>query len=324
MADRLVLVGGSGLVGTELSGILRQQGHADSVHEVNAACYEPQPSDVAFLCVPDAQAIALRPALMRANARVVDCSAAFRARPDVPLLVPEVEGAVLACREKDRWICSPNCSTTMLVVALEPLRRAFGLRRVAVTTYQAVSGAGRAALLELGEDAAAALAGRPFAPKALPERAAFNVFCHESEVDAASGANGEERKIVAETRRIWGLPQLPIDAACARVGTRQAHCQSVLVELAGPAELAAVQAALSAAPSVRLLMDPSGHGATAQDAVGQDCVLAARVRWAQGDLDLPPGDRRRVSLWLACDQLRKGAALNAVQIAAALGWLPRQ
>ncbi len=318
---RVVIVGGSGLVGTTLQAVLRERGHGEA-RCAAADAYEPSPSDLVFLCVPDAQARELQPALAAKKACVVDCSAAFRADAAAPLLVPEVSGALAACDAGRRWVCSPNCSATMLVVALEPLRRRFGLVRVSVATYQAISGAGRAALLELREDAACALQGAAFEPKVLPERAAFNVFCHESAIDDESGANGEEQKIVAEARRIWGLPGLPIDASCARVGTEQAHCQSVLVELAAPASLEAIRAALGAAPSVRLVEDPAGHGAAAKDAVGQDCVLVARVRWAQGDLDLPPEQRRRVSLWLACDQLRKGAALNAVQIAEGLAWLP--
>ncbi len=332
---RIVVAGATGLVGEELLCVLAERGHADrellplapggARRNVTFAgrslpCVEPTAAtftegDLVFLAVDAVTAVDLARRALDAGACVVDNSSAFRADPEVPLVLPEVNGDELHREPAPRLLANPNCSTAMLLVALEPLRAAFGIARVEVATYQAVSGAGRALVDELEQSTAAALAGRAHEPRALPFAAAFNVWPHESEVAEDTLANGEEQKIVAETRRIWRAPQLPIDASCARVPTRRAHCQAVTVTLASSTTLDDVRARLAAAPGVHL------HAATALGATGGDDVLVDRIRWATSELDRAPHERRRLCLWLACDQLRKGAALNAVQLAESAGWL---
>ena len=263
--------------------------------------------DVALFCADAETARRHAPPLAGAGTLVVDNSSAFRMDPDVPLVIPEVNGSALDRRP--RLVANPNCSTVILLTALEPIRRAFGIERISLSTYQAVSGAGRAGIRELRAQTRAVLDGGTGEPTFFPEPCAFNVFPHESGVDPDTGFNEEERKIVAESRRIWGLPDLPILPTCVRVPVERAHSQSVAVDLAGPATRADVEDALRAAAGVALFGDP--RGPTPLRAAGGDDVLVGRVR-----LD-PDGSGRRLLLWICGDQLRKGAALNAIQIAAA-------
>jgi len=256
------------------------------------------------------------PAAVAAGVFVVDNSSAFRHDPDVPLVIPEVNGDVLRGRFAGaRLAANPNCSTILLLVALEPLRRAFGIRRVVVSTYQAVSGAGQAAIAELRAATRAALRGGPFAPRVFPEPCAFNVFSHESALDVQSGRNGEEGKMIAEARRIWELPRLSIVPTCVRVPVVRAHSQSVVVEFERPAREADVRRTLDDAPGVRLVDDRlAGRFPTPLAATGGDDVLVGRIRPADDDAD----PSRSFALFLAGDQLRKGAALNALQVLEAL------
>lgn len=346
MADRgrgprLVVVGATGLVGETMLSVLAERGHAvgdvralvaaDAVgrplwcgdREVRgeaAAEFTFTGGDLVLLAVDAATSRAVAARALAAGARAIDNSAAFRADPAVPLVVPEVNGELLDRQPAPRLVANPNCSAIMLLVALEPLRAAFGLRCVNVATYQAVSGAGRAGVRELERSARAALDGTVAEATVFPVPCAFNVWPHESPVDAVSAMNEEEQKIVAEARRIWALPALPIDPACARVPVFRAHSQAITVELERPCDPAAAVACLSAAPSVCVVA--GDRGPTAQQASGRDPVLVGRVRWAASELDRPPAERRRLSLWTCCDQLRKGAATNAVQIAERAGWLP--
>jgi aspartate-semialdehyde dehydrogenase len=334
---RIAVVGATGAVGEELLAVLAARGHARgtiaAVASANSAgrtvrCADRElplvaadafafnRGDVVFLGVDAAAAMPLAQRAVAAGARVVDNSSAFRGDAAVPLVIPEVNPEALNTDPPPRLLANPNCSTIMLLVALEPLRKAFGIEHVHVATYQAVSGAGRAAMDELRDQTAAVLKGQPAEPRAFPLPCAFNVFPHESAIDPATLANGEERKIVAEARRIWRAPDLPIDCACTRVPTLRAHCQAVTVTLAGVVSLDDVRSALANAPG---LLPASAHTLAA---TGRDEVLVDRVRWATSELDRPEAGRRRLSLWLAADQLRKGAALNAVQLAEACKWLP--
>ncbi len=343
-AQRIVVVGATGLVGETMLEVLVDRGHdAVPVHALAAgdgparsvtargrafACtaqrrFACTRGDLLLLGIDAAAARVVAAEALRHGAMVVDNSSAFRDDVAVPLLIPEVNGRDCARAPAVPLIASPNCSTTMLLVALEPLRLAFGVEHVQLATYQALSGAGRAALAELEQGTRAALDGAAPTAGVLPVPSAFNVFPHESGIDAVSGANEEEQKIVAEVRRIWQLPRLPIDPSCVRVPVRRTHGQAVTVTLGTTAVLADVRRVLAAAPGVQLRdgVDVT-EWPTALAAAGGDDVLVGRLRHPPSDLDRPPAARRRVSLWLCCDQLRKGAALNAVQIAEHLGWLP--
>lgn len=320
----VAVVGATGAVGREALAILAARGHpvdrvialasarsagdtieyGDTRVTVQALTDGPFPAcDAALFCATADIARAHAPRAVAAGALVVDNSSAYRMDPAVPLVVPEINPETIAGA---RLIANPNCSTIILLTALTPLRKAFGVERVVVSTYQAVSGAGIEAVAELRAQTRAVLDGRPAEPSVFPEACAFNVFSHESTLDVATGLNGEEAKIIAESRRIWNEPGLVIVPTCVRVPVIRAHTQSALVTLRRPATEAQARDALAAAPGVVLLDDRAANRfPTPLGATGRDEVLAGRVR------SFGPTE---VALLIAGDQLRKGAALNAIQI----------
>jgi aspartate-semialdehyde dehydrogenase len=240
------------------------------------------------------------------GAVVVDNTSAWRLDPRVPLVVPEVNPGAIA--EHQGIIANPNCSTILALLALAPLHRAFGLVRATVATYQAVSGAGQAAIGELLEQTREVLAGAPARPSKFPHPIAFNLFSHDSEV-GVDGYNQEERKLLLESRKILGLPGLRISATCVRVPVARAHAEAIHAEFERPVTESEARAALAAAPGLAIVDDRAANRFPMPlDASGRDEVLVGRVR---EDASLPGG----IALFLAGDQIRKGAALNAVQIA---------
>lgn len=243
---------------------------------------------------------------------VVDNSSAFRMQPQTPLVVPEVNGGLLAGRPK--IVANPNCVAAIAVMALNPLHAQNPIQRVIGATYQAASGAGAAAMAELEESTAAYLRGEAFEPKVLPHPYAFNLFSHNAGVDAATGYNGEELKAMEEIRKIMSTPDLRLSFTCIRVPVLRAHSMSLTVEFERPVTPAQAVEWLSGAPGVRLVNDATAnHFPMPNEASGQDDVLVGRARQ---DLSDPSG--RTLSIFVAGDQLLKGAALNAVQIAEAL------
>ena len=249
------------------------------------------------------------PIAVAAGARVIDNSSAFRMDADVPLVVPEVNPAAMSAG--DGIIANPNCVAAIMTVALAPLHRAHPVRRLQVATYQAASGAGAAAMQELRDATAAALAGEPFTPTVLPHPYAFNLFSHNAEVDPESGYNGEELKVIAETRRILDLPELPVGITCIRVPVLRAHAMAVTVEFDEPVAPEEARALIEAGAGLRLVDDvAANHFPMPCEVTGREEVLVGRIRRDLGD---PSG--RSLSLFIVGDQLLKGAALNAVQIA---------
>ena len=252
---------------------------------------------------------AFAPRAVAAGAVVVDNSSAFRMDPACPLVVPEVNPGALAGHRG--IIANPNCVAIIAAVAMAPLAHAFGLTRVQMATYQSASGAGAAAMDELRASTEAYLADRPFAPRVLPHPYGFNLFSHNAEVDAESGYNGEELKVIAECRRLLAAPDLPIGVTCVRVPVLRAHSIALSLEFARPIEPDLARQVLAAAPGLRIVDDRAGnHFPMPSEAQGQDDVLVGRIR---RDLSDPSG--RTLALFVAGDQLLKGAALNAVQIA---------
>jgi aspartate-semialdehyde dehydrogenase len=248
-------------------------------------------------------------AAVKAGAVVVDNSSAFRMDPDVPLVVPEVNAAALAGHRG--IIANPNCVAAIATVALAPLHRAHPIRRLQAATYQAASGAGAAAMEELRESTAAYLRGEHHEPRVLPHPYAFNLFSHNAEMDPETGYNGEETKVVAETRRILEAQALPIGITCIRVPVLRAHAMALTVEFDEVVSPEAARALLAKAPGLRLVDDrAANHFPMPSEASGTDDVLVGRIRTDLGD---PSG--RSLALFVAGDQLLKGAALNAVQIA---------
>jgi aspartate-semialdehyde dehydrogenase len=249
------------------------------------------------------------PAAVKAGAVVIDNSSAFRMDPDVPLVIPEINGKRI--REHKGVIAVPNCSAITALMPLWPIHRQSRIRRVIISTYQAASGAGAAAMEELVESTRARLAGRVYAPKILPHPYAFNVFNHDTAIDPETGYNGEETKVIHESRKILEDEDIAIGVTCVRVPVLRAHSQAITFECERPIAEREVRAILSTAPGVRIVDDRNrNYFPMPIDASGQDDVLVGRIR---ADLSDPTG--RSISMFVSADQLLKGAALNAVQIA---------
>jgi aspartate-semialdehyde dehydrogenase len=243
----------------------------------------------------------------------VDLSSAFRLEPDVPLVVPEVNGELLDARP--RLVANGNCVAIPLALVLHAVTPLGRLEHVTVASYQSVSGAGQEALDELERGIRGGLDGPP--PPRSDGRPAFayNVVPHIDRFDA-EGWTGEERKIVSETRRMLSRPDLGITPTSVRVPVRVGHCAAVVARFDRPVEPAAARAAWQAAPGVRVVDEPARERyPTPLEAEGQDDVLVGRVR-------RDAGDPLQLVFFLASDNLRKGAALNAVQIAERLAGHP--
>ena len=246
------------------------------------------------------------PHAVAAGAVVVDNSSAFRMDPEVPLVIPEINGDDLD--QHEGIVASPNCSTTPLAMVLNALMPLGAVERVVVSTYQSVSGAGAEAVRELRLQSAEMLDGRAAEPHALPHQIAFNVLPHV-ETFREDGYTTEETKMVDETRKILHEPDLRVSATCVRVPVPVGHSEAVHVELENDVTPEQAREALAAAPGIRVLDDPdAGVYPMPVDAEGEDDVLVGRLRQ---DISHPRG----LALWLSSDNLRKGAALNSVQIA---------
>lgn len=243
------------------------------------------------------------------GAVVIDNTSAWRMDARVPLVVPEVNAHAIASHQG--IIANPNCSTIIALMALAPLHRAFGLTRATVATYQAVSGAGASGITELLEQTERVLAGKPANPQKFPHPIAFNLFNHDSDV-GDDGYNVEERKLLLESRKILDAPNIRMSATCVRVPVVRAHAEAIHAEFTHAVTEEAARAVLAAAPGVQVVDDRAGnHFPTPLEASGQDNVLVGRIR---ADASNPGG----IALFVAGDQIRKGAALNAVQIAEGL------
>lgn len=243
---------------------------------------------------------------------VVDNSSAFRMNDGTPLVVPEVNGGLLAARPP--ITANPNCVAAIAVVALQPLHARNRVTRLIGATYQSASGAGAAAMAELEAATAAHLAGEAFEPKVLPHPYAFNVFSHNAAVDPDTGYNGEELKVMEEIRKIMSAPDLRVSFTCVRAPVLRAHSMALTVEFENPVTPGEAEEWLADAPGLRLVNDPvRNHFPMPNEASGADEVLVGRIR---RDLSDPTG--RTLALFLSGDQLLKGAALNAVQIAEVL------
>ena len=248
------------------------------------------------------------PAANAAGAIVVDNTSAFRMVEGVPLVVPEVNPQDIAAHHG--IIANPNCSTIIMNVPVWPLHQAHRIKRLMVSTYLAVSGAGAKAMAELEQQARDWSAGRPVSRSVLPHQALFNVFSHNSKI-AANGYNEEENKMVNETRKIFHDSRIAITATCVRVPVLRAHSEAVNIEFTEPVSELQAREILSRAPGVRIVDDRDANvHPTPLEASGQDDVLVGRIRQ---DASLAGGVG--IDMFISGDQIRKGAALNAVQIA---------
>jgi aspartate-semialdehyde dehydrogenase len=329
-APRVAIVGATGAVGVELLACLEARGfplaglrlfasprsagrrmafgeESVAVEALAAGCLAD--SDLALFSAGSGPSREFAPAAAAAGTIVVDNSSAFRMDPDVPLVVPEVNEAALALHRG--IVANPNCVAIIAAVPLAPLHAANPIRRIVAATYQAASGAGAAAMEELRASTEAYLAGRPYDPRVLAHPYAFNLFSHDSKVDVETGDNGEETKVGMELRKILALPDLRIGVTCVRVPVLRAHTIAMTVEFDRPITADAARDLLAAAPGVRIVDDRAANRfPMPRDATGQGDVLVGRLRQDASD---PSG--RSLMLLVAGDQLLKGAALNAVQIA---------
>jgi aspartate-semialdehyde dehydrogenase len=253
------------------------------------------------------------PRAVAAGATVVDNSSCFRMDPAVPLVTPEVNGHALERLREPCIIANPNCSTIIALIAVTPLHRAAGVRRMVVSTYQAASGAGALAMAELEQQAREWVQGAPLTTTIFGRQYLFNVFSHNSAV-GPDGSNEEERKLLLETRKMWSDDEVRVSATCVRVPVLRAHSESINLTFRTPLSEARARELLAAAPGVRILDDRAANRFPEPIlAAGGDDVLVGRIR-ADRSQDQDMG----LELFVSGDQIRKGAALNAVQIAEAI------
>ncbi len=329
-APVIAVVGATGAVGVELLRCLEQRrfplaelrlfasarsagkrlsfrGEAIAVRELREDSF--QGVHIALFSAGAATSRRFAPLAVQAGATVIDNSSAFRMDPAVPLVVPEINPQAL--RNHGGIIANPNCCAIISITPLWPVHRTNRIVRLLLATYQAASGAGAAAMEELRESTRAYLEGREYAPRVLPHPYAFNLFSHNTRIDPATGYNDEETKVMQETRKIFGDSAMRISATCVRVPVLRAHSMAISFECAQPISPGEVRELLRTAPGVQLVDDPErNYFPMPRDASGQDAILVGRIRQ---DLSDPSG--RSIALFVAGDQLLKGAALNAVQIA---------
>jgi len=264
--------------------------------------------DIALFSAGGERSREFGPAAAKAGAVVVDNSSAFRMDPQAPLVIPEINPEKI--KDNKGIIANPNCSTIIAIVPVWPLHKANPVKRMVVSTYQAASGAGYPAMLELENQSRDILDGKEAKCEVFPYQIAFNVFCHNSPLKP-NGYNEEEIKLVNETRKIFDCPDIAITCTCVRVPVYRAHSESINLEFTDPITPEQVRELLSTAPGVTLLDDRENNRFPMPvDVSGKDGVFVGRIRQ---DESLP--DNRGINLWVCGDQLRKGAALNAVQIA---------
>ena len=266
--------------------------------------------DIALFSAGSATSKAWAPRAVESGAFVVDNSSAFRMQTGVPLVIPEINADQIG--ERAQIIANPNCTTILLLMALAPLERRYGVRRGVVATYQAASGAGRVAMQELEDQNRALLSGAPIAARVFPAPLAGNLIPH-CDVFLEDGFTREEAKVLDESRKILQRDDLQLSVTAVRVPIPRAHSEAVHLELASPYELEEVRRLLTSSPGVRLLDRPAngGYPMPLLASHGDDVIV--------GRLRRDPAFEHGIAFFLSGDQLRKGAALNAVQIAELLG-----
>jgi aspartate-semialdehyde dehydrogenase len=303
-ADEVVALASSRSIGRDVS-------YGDKTLKCrDLAHYDFAGTDICLMSAGGALSKEWSPKIAAAGCVVIDNSSAWRMDPDVPLVVPEVNAAAVAGFTKKNIIANPNCSTAQLVVALKPLHDAATIKRVVVATYQSVSGAGKNAMDELFAQTRAIFVSDSVQTKKFPKRIAFNVIPH-IDVFMEDGTTREEWKMVAETKKILD-PKIKLTATCVRVPVFIGHSEAVNIEFERPISADEARDILREAPGV-LVIDKHEAGGyiTPHEAAGEDATYVSRIR---EDLTIDNG----LSLWCVSDNLRKGAALNAIQIAEVL------
>jgi aspartate-semialdehyde dehydrogenase len=334
MGYRVAVVGATGNVGRELLNILAERqfpldevaavassrsigdviDFGDSGEELrvkNLEHFDFAGWDIALFAAGSEVSKVYAPKAAQAGCTVIDNSSLFRMDPDVPLIVPEVNAEAIAGYRKKNIIANPNCSTAQLVVALKPLHDAAKIKRVVVATYQSVSGTGKAAMDELFNQSRNIFVGDPNEPKVYPKQIAFNVIPQAGDF-LDDGLTTEEWKLVVETKKILD-PAIKVSATCVRVPVFVSHSEAVNIEFENEISADHAREILREAPGVMVVdkREPGGY-VTPVEAVGEYATYVSRIRE-------DPTVENGLSLWVVSDNLRKGAALNAVQIAELLG-----
>ena len=275
------------------------------------ATFDPKGVDIALFSAGGSTSKEYAPKFAAAGAIVIDNSSAFRNDDDVPLVVSEVNPEALENIPRG-IIANPNCSTMQLMVALAPIHRAYGITRINIATYQSVSGTGQKAMEELGKQTAAILSFQDPDPQVYPVQIAFNVIPHGGDF-LDNGYTTEEMKLVWETRKILSAPDIQVNATVVRVPVFFGHSEAVHIETRDKITVAQARALLEQAPGVELVDEhkPGGYPTPVTHASGHDPVYVGRIR---EDISHPRG----LNLWVVSDNIRKGAALNAVQLAEVL------
>ena len=300
--DEVVALASSGSMGREVS-----FGEDDILRVQALDTYDFRGVDIVLSSPGSKVSAVFAPRATKAGAVVIDNTSCFRMEPDVPLVVPEVNPEAIAHYRKRGIIANPNCSTIQMVVALKPLHDLARIKRIVVATYQSVSGAGRAAMDELFSQTRSVYVNDPIKPEQMTKQIAFNVIPH-IDVFMDDGSTKEEWKMAVETRKILD-PDIAVSATCVRVPVFIGHAEAVNVEFTGPLTEDRARAALRKAPGIIVVDHRADEGyVTPAEVAGEDAVYVSRIR---RDPTVPHG----LSLWIAADNLRKGAALNAVQIA---------
>jgi aspartate-semialdehyde dehydrogenase len=328
LAVNVAIVGATGAVGQEFLTVLAErqfpikslkllasarsagktvefQGRTYTIEELTRDSFKG--IEIAFFSAGGSISKEFAPAAVAAGAVVIDNTSAFRMKEGIPLVVPEVNPDQI--HKNSGIIANPNCSTIIMNVAVWPLYKANRVKRVIVSTYQAVSGAGAQGLYDLEQQQKAHVAGQPINKHLFPHQIVNNLFSHNTKIDD-SGYNEEERKMVHETRKIFGDPKIMVTATCVRVPIPRAHSESINLEFERPITPQQVRDILAKAPGVRIVDDrDKNHFPMPLEASGQDLVLVGRIRQ-----DISREDGKGIELFVSGDQVRKGAATNAVQI----------
>src|ERR1700749_4384445 len=325
MGYRVAVVGATGNVGREMLQILAERSFPadevvalasqrssgrqisfgeDKVLKVNdLAKFDFKGIDIVLSSPGSSVSAEFSPRAAKAGAVVIDNTSYWRMDPDVPLVVPEVNGEAIKGYKARRIIANPNCSTTQMVMALKPIHQAARIKRVVVSTYQSTSGAGKEAMDELLNQTKSFFVNQDLEPKKFAKNIAFNVIPH-IDVFMDDGSTKEEWKMVVETKKILD-PKIKVHATCVRVRTFIGHAEAINLELEEPLDEREAHALLAAAPGISVVdkREPGGY-VTPQEVTGQDAVFVSRVR-------TDPTVENGLSLWVVSDNLRKGAAPNA-------------
>jgi len=329
MAYRLAIAGVTGAVGQEFLSIIEERnfpfksikmlassrsagktmsfkGKTYTIEEMTKDSFKDV--EIALFSAGASRSREFAPAAVKAGAVVVDNSSAYRMDPEVPLVIPEINPEMI--KKHKGIIANPNCSTIIGIVPIWPLHKINPVKRMVVSTYQAASGAGMSAMLELEAQSREILDGKSPTKNVFPHQIAFNCFSHNSALGPI-GYNEEEMKLVKETRKIFNCPDIAVTATCVRIPVMRAHCESINLEFTKAITPDEVRKILSTAPGVTVLDDREHNRFPMPiDASGKDDVFVGRIRQ---DESLP--GNRGINIWVSGDQLRKGAALNAIQIA---------